>query len=136
MKKTEIGTETNIGTESKTENRIIGTTELSEIVSEKIGRIIEPKRLRSILRNDETLSDTFDDGLYTKYRFSYPSKIVDRIIDRIRNIESGRIDRTEKSKNRRTERKNRIESNVYNDVDENGKPIFVPVSENGNGRNE
>ena len=114
---------------TETESKIIGTSELSIIVSERIGRNIEPKRLRSILRNDNILSETFDDGNYTKYRFRFPSNVTDKIIGRLIEIENGRNVKRSESIKRKTERKTKTE-NVLIGIDGNGKPLYeIPKSE-------
>ena len=114
---------------TETESKIIGTSELSIIVSERIGRNIEPKRLRSILRNDNILSETFDDGNYTKYRFRFPSNVTDKIIGRLIEIENGRNVKRSESIKRKTERKTKTE-NVLIGIDDNGKPLYEkPISE-------
>lgn len=98
-----------IKTETKTETnteRIIDTNDLSDLISDKIGRRIEPKRIRSVFRNDPTFNN-FDDGRYTSYKFRYPSGTVDRIIKRFIEIESERTERKQRSDVKRTERKNR-----------------------------
>jgi len=98
---------------------VIGTSELSGIISDVIGRSIEPKRLRSILRNDSVLSEYFDDSDYTKYRFNRKSQMVNRIIERFKQIESERSERKNRADIRKTERKNRAETVI--DLDDNGK---------------
>ena len=123
--------------ESKNETKkmkksIIGTSELSDLISEKIGRTVEPKRIRSIFRNDSFFNQ-FDDSKYTKYQFEYPSETVDIIIERFIEIESERNERIEKTKKRKTERKNKsltvlsidktgtVESKSVNDKTDNLK---------------
>jgi hypothetical protein len=106
MNETKPKNETNVKTEPK-KTTVIGTTELSEIVSESVGRLIEPKRIRSVLRNDPIFNG-FDDSVYTKYRFDYPSGTVDRIVKRFIEIESERTERSKRSVERKrlkTERK-------------------------------
>jgi len=113
-------------TESKTESKpiIIGTTELSEILSEKLNRKIETKYIRNIFRNDLILNN-FDDSEYTKYKFLLPSKLLNDIIERFIQIENERIERKKRTIQRKTE-KRIIENSVY-DYDDTGKLIKKTV---------
>lgn len=122
-------TETKLTDISTDKPIIIGTTELSEIVSETVNRRIEPKRLRSILRNDSELSELFDDGNYTNYKFSYPSNITDKIINRFIEIEKTNTVKRNRSAERKTERKNK--SLTVFDIDKNGKRISKRLRPDG-----
>lgn len=110
----------------KTENQkektiIIGTSELTEYVNQFTGLEITPKRLRSYLRNDTVLSETFDDGTYTKYKFEYPSKLTDYIINRFAEIAKEKRERLIQAKKRKEEKKKK--KNKVLTLDDNGKVI-------------
>lgn len=123
-------TETKTGTEN--ENRktvIIKIPELSDILFDETGKRFEPKRIRSIFRNDIELSELFDDGKYTSYNFEYPSNIVNRIIKRFIEIEKSVTEKTKRSTERKTERKNK--SFTVFDIDESGKRISKRLRNDG-----
>lgn len=94
-------------TDTAAKPEIIGTDRLAELVSERTGRNISPKRLRSVLRGDQELGQAFDDGHYTRYQFEFPSKTVDRILERFDQIETERAARTAAAEKRKTERSKR-----------------------------
>ena len=99
---------------TKTYPAVIGTAELSEIISEKIGRAVEPKRVRTVLRT------IINEEGYTKYRFNYPSAVVNRIVEKFVGLETERTDRKKLSAERKLKRSER-KSTVITDVDESGK---------------
>ena len=116
-------------TNDKTETVIINAKQLAVIISDEIGRPLESKRLRSVLRSDSELSEFFDDGKYTSYRFNHPSKMTDKIITRFVEIEKTNAESKSKSAERRTERKNKSQSVL--DLDKKGKVISKRIKSDG-----
>ena len=81
---------------------IISTSELSEIISNRLNFDLSTKKLRSVLRKNN-----FDTGNgYTKYRFDInDTETINRITELIESEISNRNRRIEKSKKRKSERK-------------------------------
>lgn len=82
---------------------IIGTNELSEILTDRYGRQISDRYIRNHFRKNG-LFDGFKTSDYTKYNFRNPSETVNKIIERFDEIEKSKIDRFEKSKLKKSER--------------------------------
>lgn len=97
---------------------IITPNVLSEFLSERYDRQIDPKYIRNQFRNDSLFGQWFDDGQKTYYRFKNGTEIIGRIIDRFDEIEKERSERSIRSAKRRSERQKRSMT-VFN-LDENG----------------
>jgi hypothetical protein len=100
-------------TETKPETvpiRIIGTIELSDILTDRFGRTITDKYIRNRFRNDIRFDGIKSVGTYTTYRFNFPSKTVTDIIGRFDEIETERKTKTERSERKRSERKTKTET--------------------------
>lgn len=82
---------------------IIGTTELSEILTDRYGRQISDRYIRNHFRKNG-LFDGFKTSDYTKYNFRNPSETVNKIIERFDEIEKLKSERFEKSKLKKSER--------------------------------
>ena len=100
-------TDTGIIDVTKKGNGTINTEQFTDYINSRYGTGFSQKNIRHQFRNDDILSEFFDDGERTIYRFESGSDTVHFLVERFGQIIAERTERKNRAEKRKKEKKNR-----------------------------